>query len=131
MSLKLKLLPAAERIPQPVIPGRLGRRMTRASERMRSPEEESEGEDEDYVDPAEPVTAAITEPVVHPIDPPAGHKATVLTYEPLHFNGTFENVLAPASTLNRSVRGVVKMTLEGQVYWRFIIRYGGEDQWVM
>ncbi|KAM0791789.1 hypothetical protein ACM66B_004052 [Microbotryomycetes sp. NB124-2] len=51
-------------------------------------------------------------------------------HEPLHFSGGFGGV-RHAGALHRSVRGTVKMTSDGHVHWRYIIRYAGRDQWLM
>ncbi|KAK4050688.1 hypothetical protein OIV83_003414 [Microbotryomycetes sp. JL201] len=52
------------------------------------------------------------------------------SFEPLHFAGGFGGV-RHATHMNRSIRGTVKMTSDGQVHWRYIIRYAGRDQWLM
>ncbi|ORY84727.1 hypothetical protein BCR35DRAFT_303076 [Leucosporidium creatinivorum] len=54
----------------------------------------------------------------------------ISTREPLHFRGTFTNV-AHAHSSGRSIRGTARMTKEGYVHWKFIIRYAGADQWLM
>ena len=50
---------------------------------------------------------------------------------PLYFTGSFSNTFAASQMLDRSIRGSVRLNFEGNVCWRFTIRYGGEDQWEM
>ncbi|KAK4055006.1 hypothetical protein OIO90_003347 [Microbotryomycetes sp. JL221] len=61
-------------------------------------------------------------------------KAETLSFcgrsEPLHFAGDFDGARHVLSR-NRSIRGTVCMTSDGQVHWRMMIRYSGRDQWVM
>lgn len=53
------------------------------------------------------------------------------TSEPLHFQGTFATFAPHLRQPNRSIRGTVRMTKSGHVHWRYIIRYGGIDHWVL
>lgn len=51
-------------------------------------------------------------------------------YPTLRFNGIVTNsALTP--NLNRTISGSVEMTVEGLVHWEYVIRYGGENQWMM
>lgn len=53
------------------------------------------------------------------------------TSEPLAFAGTFTSSTHPSVMAERSIRGSVSRTPEGEVFWSYIIRYGGEDKWKM
>ncbi|SCV73544.1 BQ2448_7470 [Microbotryum intermedium] len=54
------------------------------------------------------------------------------TSEPLHFNGTFISSHSHTQPqTQRSIRGTVSMTPDHEVHWQFIIRYSGQDQWLM
>ncbi|GAA5955338.1 hypothetical protein JCM21900_005775 [Sporobolomyces salmonicolor] len=52
---------------------------------------------------------------------------------PLNFTGTFTHSHAHAQQhlRDRSIRGTVEVNEEGDVVWRYVIRYGGMDQWAM
>lgn len=53
------------------------------------------------------------------------------TSEPLHFHGTFASFAPHLRQPDRSIRGTVRMTKSGHVHWRYIIRYGGVDHWLL
>lgn len=53
------------------------------------------------------------------------------TSEPLAFSGTFTSSTHPSIMAERSIRGTVSRTPDGEVFWSYIIRYGGEDKWRM
>ncbi|GAA5866319.1 hypothetical protein JCM1840_004084 [Sporobolomyces johnsonii] len=50
---------------------------------------------------------------------------------PLSFTGTFTHAHAHQHMRDRSIRGTVELNDEGAVVWRYVIRYGGMDQWAM
>ncbi|KDE07732.1 hypothetical protein MVLG_02005 [Microbotryum lychnidis-dioicae p1A1 Lamole] len=54
------------------------------------------------------------------------------TSEPLHFNGTFLTSHPHMQQQpQRSIRGTVSITPDNEVHWQYIIRYSGQDQWLM
>ncbi|GAA6061563.1 hypothetical protein JCM10212_001095 [Sporobolomyces blumeae] len=54
-----------------------------------------------------------------------------LALRPLAFTGTFRNSQNDLSSLDRTIRGTVEMNDAGEVIWKYIIRYGGADQWAL
>lgn len=52
------------------------------------------------------------------------------TSTPLNFAGSF-STLVPTHMSNRSIRGHVQKTPEGDIRWTMIIKYSGADRWLM
>lgn len=157
MSLNLKLLPPGQ-LPLPPDPTDGGFDFDFDADS--SGDDSDNGEDEDYgngpflvgarrVAPTTSTSSAVDE--ADPPDPSRPPLSFVGTSEPLHFQGKrpraermieFTDLLstlllagsfsnATRGMASRSIRGTVRMSAEGAVVWRMVIRYGGSDQWLM
>ncbi|GAA5929508.1 uncharacterized protein JCM15063_004169 [Sporobolomyces koalae] len=49
----------------------------------------------------------------------------------LSFSGTFLNSQNHFNMRDRSIRGTVEMNAQGEIIWKYVIRYAGRDQWAM
>lgn len=73
------------------------------------------------VDPLEP---ADRQRRVAPLD-------ATSSYPPLHFVGEISSVIQMRGAPERAVKGTVQLTKEGDVWWKFVISYDGESQWIL
>lgn len=87
--------------------------------------------DVDYVGPMPTDATPRTDAFFAPLLVPAPSVVPASATPPLYFEGSFSNTFAASQMLDRSIRGSVRLNFEGAVCWSFIIRYGGEDQWMM
>lgn len=83
--------------------------------------------------PSSPFPSVLEEslPQVEAVDSSATPPLSFVgTSTPLNFAGSF-STLVPTHMSNRSIRGHVQKTPEGDTRWTMIIRYSGADRWLM
>lgn len=85
--------------------------------------------------PLPPCTTPSTSTSSNSVYPKLSFRGTSLPLQlrTLSFTGTFLNSQSQShfNPRDRSIRGTVEMNDAAEVVWKYIIRYGGRDQWAM
>ncbi|GAA6014118.1 hypothetical protein JCM11491_004110 [Sporobolomyces phaffii] len=81
---------------------------------------------------SEPFLATSTTPSPTAFPKLAFHGTSMpLQLRTLAFTGTFVNSQSHFNIRDRSIRGTVEMNAQGEIIWKYLIRYGGVDHWAM